>query len=68
MLYYEQNTLSNSFPGVNTKLRYPYLAVTEGRLSNDSTAVSASTRGSVCLAKVRFNFMAQYPDELTIKV
>ena len=68
VLHYEQNTLSSIFPWIKTKLLYPYLAITKRRLSKDSTPVSASTQGSVCWVKVRFNFIAEYPDELTINV
>ena len=31
--YYHKNTLGQSFPGVDTTLRYPYLDVIEGRVS-----------------------------------
>lgn len=31
--YYHKNTLGQSFPGVNTTLRYPYLDVIEGRVN-----------------------------------
>ena len=68
VLYYEQNTLSTNFPGINTKLLYPCLAVTEVRLSNDSTPVSASTQGSEFWVQVRFSYKAECQDELTITV
>ena len=83
MAYYQQNSLGSSFPGVDTTLSQPYHDVAEApgaggaaERCTQSTSIPPAPNfppqshppHTDRWAEILFNFVAEYPDELTIDV
>ena len=73
VVHYQLNTLGVSFPGMDTKLVYPYLDVLEAQhrtkyksLIPDST--KSSKQDKEHWVEVLRDFIAKSPDELTVHV